>query len=72
MTQKEIYIERLAAEMRSQGTNNWSYGNMADLCDLAQEWDKWLTAKTDLENWAVAMGAAKILNVEIRNYIPKG
>ena len=70
MTPKEIYIDSLAANMRSEGTNNWSYQNMADLCDLAGIWGKWLDTVTKCEEWSVALKAAMILGVEIRHYIP--
>lgn len=69
MTQKQIYIQRLAAQMRSEGTDNWSYGHMADLCDLAGIWDDWLNSTKQNEG-EVALRAAAILGVEIRHYIP--
>lgn len=55
--------------MRSEGTNNWSYSNMADLCDLAGIWDDWLSS-TEQNEGEVALRAAAILGVEIRHYIP--
>jgi hypothetical protein len=70
MTQKQIYLENLAAQMRSEGTNNWSNGNMADLCDLAGLWEQWLDTVTKYDEWRVVLKAASILGVEIRHYIP--
>ncbi|WP_110954802.1 hypothetical protein [Anaerosinus massiliensis] len=69
MTQKGIYIQRLAAQMRSEGTDNWSYSNMADLCDLAGIWDEWINSTKQNEG-QVTLKAAQILGVEIRHYIP--
>ena len=68
--QKQLYIERLAADMRSAGQENWTQGTMADLCDLAGIWGNWMDALTRKQEERVALKAAKILGVEIRHYIP--
>ena len=68
--QKEIYAQRLAAQMRSAGSNNWAFNDIADLCELAGIWEKWLDAATRQDEENVALEAASILGVEIRHYIP--
>ena len=66
MTQKQIYLENLAAQMRSEGTNNWSTEKMADLCDLAGLWKQWLDTVTKYDKWRIVLKAASNLGVEIR------
>lgn len=63
MTEKEIYIDSLAGRMRRSET--WENSDMADLCELAGIWDKWINAKTTQDSYSVAIEAAKILKVRI-------
>lgn len=64
MTEKEIYTNSLAARMRIAGNGNWSVDDMADLCELAGIWDKWVNAEAQ-DNHKVTIEAAKILKVKV-------
>ena len=70
MAEKMIYVERLADNMRSAGQENWAHNDMADLCELAGLWVKWLGTSTRKQEEVLALKAAKILGVEIRHYNP--
>lgn len=70
MTNKDIYIERLTNNMRSAGQENWAHNDMADMCELAGLWVKWLGTSTRKQEESLTLKAAKILGVEIRHYIP--
>jgi hypothetical protein len=65
MTEKRIYIERLAAEMRSARKSNWHYNDIQDLCELAGLYEEWLNASNRVQEENLAIRAAKILGVEI-------
>lgn len=67
MTEKQIYIERLAANMRSAGQERWSQFDMSDLCDMAGLWEKWLDTVTRYEEENLALKAAKALGVDIHH-----
>jgi hypothetical protein len=70
MSAKKLYISSLAARMRSAGENNWSYNDKADICELAGVWCKFLDTKTDSnEEKTVVLKAARILGVEIRQFV---
>jgi len=70
MTEKKIYIERLADTMRSAGQHNWTSYDMQDICELANLFSEWLETKTREEEETLALKAAKMLGVEIRHYVP--
>ena len=50
--------------MRSEGMH-WSDENIADLCELAGIWSKWLNAITNQDKRKVALKAAAILGVNV-------
>lgn len=69
MNEAKTYINRLAATMRSAGTNNWSRYDMSDLCECAGMWHEWMNTKSLEEEQALALRAAAKLGVEIRHHI---
>ena len=42
MNEKQKYLQVLVEVMRSAGTGNWSYNDMADLCELAGMRHEWM------------------------------
>jgi hypothetical protein len=68
MTEKQIYSEQLAAQMRSAGIGNWLSSDKQDICELAGLYEKWLDTVTKIEEDHLAIKAAAILGVEIGHY----
>ena len=69
MNEKQKYLQVLVEGMRSAGTGNWSYNDMADLCELAGMRHEWMVTETVEEELAVVLKAATALNVEVRHYV---